>query len=150
TLGAPINVFLRLPYVGPATAKAEGLEAHRFKCYVAGQNKQVRPRKLAAVFLFDRPEQTTCLVEIAVVGPAVGGGETLLTVPGAAAAIADSVCARRVPCHADEEWSIVAVVRRPPFLRVGHQGMQVLDHCIEVERLELFRVIETLPHWIGK
>ena len=31
-----------------------------------------------------------------------------------------------MPCHADEEWPVVAVVGRPPVLRRGHDGEEVL------------------------
>jgi len=38
----------------------------------------------------------------------------------------------------------------PPVLRIRHQGMQVLDHGVEVEALELLGVVESLIHRIGK
>src|SRR6266542_664372 len=67
-----------------------------------------------------------------------------------AAAVADAVRTCAVPRHTNEKWPIVAEVGRPPFLRVRHQGMKVLDHGIQVEALEFFRVIELLAHWIGE
>src|SRR5437764_1449598 len=39
-------------------------------------------------------------------------------------------------------------VRRPPWLRIRHQGSQVLDHGVEVETLELLGVVERLAHRI--
>ena len=55
-----------------------------------------------------------------------------------------------MPRHTNEERSIVAEVGRPPLLRVGHQRVQVLDHGIQIEALELFRVVELLVHRIGQ
>ena len=46
--------------------------------------------------------------------------------------------------------AVVAEVRRPPVLRVRHQGVQVLDHGIEVEALEFLGVVERLAHRIGQ
>src|SRR5664280_2817256 len=56
---------------------------------------------LPYIFL-DGPEQTARLVQVAVVGPAVEGGEALLATAGTATAVADAVGARAVPRHADE------------------------------------------------
>ena len=67
-----------------------------------------------------------------------------------AAAVADAVRTRAVPRHTNEERPIVAEVGRPPLLRIRHQGMKVLDHGIQVEALEFFRVIELLAHGIGQ
>ena len=46
--------------------------------------------------------------------------------------------------------AVVAEVGRPPLLRVRHQGVQVLDHGIEVEALEFLGVVERLAHRIGR
>ena len=46
--------------------------------------------------------------------------------------------------------AVVAEVGRPPLLRVRHQGVQVLDHGVEVEALELLGVVERLAHRIGQ
>src|SRR5207237_10594219 len=43
-----------------------------------------------------------------------------------------------------------AKIGRPPILRVRHQGMEVLDHGIEVEAFEFPSVVERLPHRIGQ
>jgi hypothetical protein len=67
---------------------------------------------------------------------------------GAATAIGDAVGARRVPGEADEQSAVVTEVGRPPGLRVRHQRMQVLDHRVEIEALELLGVVEILAHWI--
>ena len=68
-LGTPVELF-RLPDVGAAAGEAEGLEAHRLERDVAGEDHQVGPGDLAAVFLLDRPQQPARLVEVGVVRPA--------------------------------------------------------------------------------
>ena len=148
--GAPIDVFFRLPDVGAAAAETEGLEAHRIQGDIAGENQKIGPGDFAAVFLLDRPEQPARLVQIDIVRPAIQRRKALLPGPGAAAAVADAIGAGAMPGHADEERPVMAEIGRPPFLRIGHQGVQVLDDRVEVEALELFGVIEGLPHRIGE
>ena len=148
-LGTPVKLF-RFPDVGAAAGEAERLEAHRFERDVACENHQVGPRDLAAVLLLDRPQQPARLVEVGVVRPAIQRRKALLTRAGAAAAIGDAVRARAVPRHADHQTAVVTEIGRPPLLRVRHQGVQVLDHGIEVEGLELLGVVERLAHRIGQ
>ena len=52
-----------------------------------------------------------------------------------------------VPCHPDEERPVVAIVRRPPVLAVGHQRIEVFLKCLQIELLEFFRVVERGPPW---
>ena len=146
--GSPIELF-RLPHIGAAAGKAEGLEAHRFEGDVAGENHQVGPGNLAAILLLDRPQQAARLVEVGVVRPGVERREALLTGAGATATVGNAVRAGAMPGHADEQSAIVAEVGRPPRLRVLHQGMQVLDHGVEVEALEFLGIVERLAHRIG-
>ena len=115
-LGPPVDVLFGLPDVLPPSREAEGLESHRLQGAVAGEDHQVGPGDLAAVLLLDRPEQPARLVEVGVVRPAVERRETESTGPRAAAAVIDAVGARAVPCHADEQRPVVAVVRGPPGL----------------------------------
>ena len=115
-LGSPVNVLFRLPDILAPAAEAEGLEAHRLQGAVAGEDHQVGPRDLVAVFLLDRPEQPARLVEVGIVGPAVEGRKALGAGPRAAAAVAGAVGARAVPRHADEERPVVTEVGRPPVL----------------------------------
>ena len=129
-------------------AEAERLEAHRLEGDVAGENHQIGPGKFPAVFLLDRPQQPARLVEARVVRPAVDRREALLPGSGAAAAVADAVGAGEVPRHPNEQPAVVAKVGRPPILRIRHQGMQVLDHRIQVEALEILGVVERLAHRI--
>ncbi|MCY1223675.1 hypothetical protein D9M72_358110 [compost metagenome] len=148
-LGAPIDVLFRFVDVHAAATEAEGLEAHGLQRDVAGEDHQVAPGQLVAVLLLDRPEQAACLVEVAVVRPAVEGSETLVAGTGTTTPVRDAVGTRGVPGHADEQRTVMAVVRRPPVLGVGHQGGEVLDHCVEVKGLEGFGIVELSSQWVG-
>ena len=75
--------------------------------------------------------------------------EALLAVSGAAASVANAVGARAVPRHANEKAAVMAKVRGPPILGIGHQGVKVLDHRVEVEALEFLSVVERLAERIG-
>ena len=147
-LGAPEDL-VGLPDVLSTKAEAERLEAHRLHGNVAGENQQVGPRDLSTVLLFDRPKQPACLVKIRVVGPAVEGGKSLSTGTAAASAVGDAIRAGGMPRHPDEERPVVAIVGRPPVLRRCHHGDDVLLQRVEVEGLELRRVVEVLTHRIG-
>ena len=148
-LGTPVELF-GLPDVLAPAAETEGLEAHRLEGDVAGEDHQVGPGDFPAVFLLDRPQQPACLVEVRVVRPAIERREALLAGAGAAAAVGDAVGACAVPRHANEQPAVVAEVGRPPILRVRHQGMEILDHGIQVEALEFLGVVERLAHRIGQ
>ncbi len=147
-LGAPVDVLLGLPHVGAAAAEAKYRPAHRLDRDIAGQDEQIGPRQAGAVFLLDRPQEAARLVQVAVVRPGVQWGEPLLARACAAATVAGAIGAGRVPRHADEEGTVVAVVRRPPRLAVRHQGGQVALHRREIERLERLGVIEGVAHRI--
>ena len=148
-LEAPVDVGVRLPDVLAAATEAEGLEAHRLQGHVSGEDHQIRPGDLAAVLLLDRPEQTTRLVQVAVVRPAVERREALLAPAATAAAVADPVRARRVPGHANHQRPVVTEVCWPPGLRVGHHRRDVLLQSLVVDALELLRVVELLAHRVG-
>ncbi len=145
-LGTPVDVFFRGPDVDPAASETEGLEAHRLQRDVAGQDHQIGPGQRVAVLLLDRPQQPPCLVEVAVVGPAVQRCEALVAAAGAAAAVGRAVGAGAVPGHADEQAAVVAPVGRPPVLAVGHQRRQVALQGRVVERLVGRRVVEVRVH----
>src|SRR5262245_20594092 len=51
---------------------------------------------------------------------------------------------------ADHQSAVVAKVGGPPLLRLCHQGMEVLDHGLQVEGLEFFGVVERLAHRVGE
>src|SRR5208282_5964661 len=139
---APVDVLFRFPNVLTPAGETEGLETHRFQGDVAGEDHEVGPGNFPAVLLLDRPEQSARLVEVRIVGPAVEGCKALAAVARAAAAVAGAVGAGAVPRHTDEQRSVVAEVRRPPVLRLRHQLTEVLLHGLQVETLELLRVVE--------
>lgn len=66
----------------------------------------------------------------------------------ATATVKYSISARAVPGHADKETAVVAKVGRPPVLRVGHQGAQILLDGLEVEALEGGRVVKVFAQGI--
>ena len=115
-LRAPVDP-LWLPIIGAATGKSEGLEPHILHRHVARKDHQVSPRDLVAVLLLDRPQQTTRLVEVAVVGPAIQRFKSLLTTIGATTAIRCSIGACAMPGHTHKKRTVVAVISRPPWLR---------------------------------
>jgi hypothetical protein len=147
--GAPVDVVFGCPDVGAATTESKGLEAHGFHGDVAREHEEVGPGDGVAVLLFDRPEQATGLVEVAVVGPAVERGKTLAAGARATAAVGRAVGARAVPGHADEQAAVMAPVGRPPVLGVGHEGGQVLLERRKVQLLEGLGVVEVGAQGVG-
>ena len=147
--GTPVGGVIRLPDILAPEAEAEGLEAHRLQGAIAGEDNEVGPGDLFAVFLLDRPEQPARLVETHVVGPAVEGRKALGAGSPAPAAVADAVGARAVPRHPDEEPPVVTEIGRPPVLRVGHQRIEVLLQGLQVEFFEFLSVVELLAHRIA-
>ena len=133
---------LRLPDVLAATAVAQGFEAHRLQCDVAGEHHEVTPGQGLAVLLLDGPEDAAGLVEAAVVGPAVERGEALLAGAGAAAAVGGAVGTGSVPGHTDDQRTVVAEVGGPPGLRRGEDLFDVLLDLGEIECLEGGDVVE--------
>ena len=148
-LRAPVHVLLRRPDVLATAAEAERREAHRLQRPVPGEDQQVGPGDLPAVLLLDRPQQPARLVEADVVGPAVERGEALCAGAAAATAVRDPIGAGRVPRHPDEEPAVVAVVGRPPGLRLRHERVDVRRERVEVEAVELSRVVEVAAHRVG-
>ena len=146
--GAPVDVLLGFPDVGAAAGEAEWFESHRLERDIAREDHQVGPGDFAAVFLFDGPEEAARLVEVGVVGPAVERGEALAAISAAAAAVAGAVGAGAVPCHPDEEWSVVAEVGGPPVLRIGHECGEVFLQRGVVEAGEFARVVEAGVHGV--
>ena len=145
-LGTPVDVLLGLVDVVAAAAKTEGLEAHGFERNVAGEDHEVGPGQLLAVFLLDRPKQTTGLVEVGVVRPAVERRETLRAGGRTAAAVGCTVGTGGVPGHADHERTVMTPVCRPPLLAVRKNLCDLCLHFGEIELLELFGVVERRVH----
>ncbi len=149
-LRAPINVALGFEHILAAAAKAEHRPAHLLDRNVAGEDEQIGPADVLAVFLLDRPQQTPRLVEVAVVGPTVERSEALLPAVRPAAPVAGAIGARGMPGHADEERAVIAIIRRPPRLAVGQQRLEVAFQRPVIERLERFGIIEVGAHRIGR
>lgn len=124
-LGAPIDGLVRLPCVDAATAIAKGWEAHVLERHIAGKDNQVAPRDLAAILLLDRPDQPPGLVQAGVIGPAIKRCKALLAHARPSTAVKGAVCACAMPCHTDEETTVVAEVGRPEVLGVPQQGLEV-------------------------
>jgi hypothetical protein len=141
--------LLGLPHVGTTEAEAEGLEPGRLECHVAGEHQQVGPRDLVAVLLLHRPQQTTRLVQVGVVRPAVQRREALHALTAATTAVEDAVRARGVPAHADEQTGIAAVVRRPPILRGGDHRHHIGLEGLGIELGEFLRVVEIVAERVG-
>ena len=68
----------------------------------------------------------------------------MLTFTATAATITDAIRPRGVPGHANEERTIVTVVRWPPVLRCRHRRIEVLLERFDVEGLEMLGVVEIL------
>src|SRR5215472_330705 len=100
---APVDDLVGLPHIGAPSAEPECLEAHRFERDIAGKDHEVGPRDSPAIFLLDRPQEPARLVEVRIVRPGAEWGEALLAGAGAAAAVADAVRARGMPCHTDHQ-----------------------------------------------
>src|SRR3984893_3797018 len=141
--------LLGLPDIRATEAEAEGLEPHRLQRAVTGEHQQVGPRDLAAVLLLHRPQQPARLVQVCVVGPAVERCETLGALAAATSAVENAVGARRMPAHPDEQAAVVAVVGGPPVLRLRHHCDDVGLERLDVELLELLRVVEVLTQRVG-
>ena len=146
---APVGVLFGMPDVFAPERKTEGFQSHRFVGHIPREDDQVGPGKLVAVFLLDRPEQATGLVEVGVVRPRIKRRETLVAGAATTTTIGDAIGACRVPGHADHQAAVVAPVSRPPGLAVGHQRLEILLECFDVEFLDLFPIVETSTHWVG-
>ncbi len=138
-----------MPDILAPEGKAVGLQPHRFIGHRTGENDQIGPTDLVAVFFLDRPKQTPRLVQVDVVGPAVDRGKPLIARAGTAATVCDPVGAGRVPGHANHQTAVMPPVRGPPILAVGHQSMQIFLERLDVERLDRFTIVEVRPHRIG-
>ena len=143
---SPVDVAFRFEHVGTATAKAEDRSAHAFDRDIACHDEQVGPADVLAVLLLHRPQQAARLVEIAIIRPAVERREALLPAIGAAASVGSAIGACRMPRHADEERTVMAVICRPPWLAVGHQRVEIIFQRLVIERIEGLGIIEVVAH----
>src|SRR4029079_13903766 len=149
-LRTPIDIAFGLEHFVPTAAEAENRPAHRFDGDIAGENEQVGPADVLAVLALDRPQQPPGLVEIAVVRPTVEWGKALLAAVGAAASVTRAISPGRVPRHANEQRTVMAIVGWPPGLAVGHERRQVTLQRLIVEGVEGFGIIEVIAHRVGR
>ena len=140
-LGTPVDL-VGLPLVRTPEGEALGRQAHVLERDVPREDQEIGPRQSLAVLLLHGPQQSSCLVQAHVVGPAVQRGETLHSGSGSAAAVLDAVGARCVPRHPDEEGAVVTEVGGPPRLRVLHDVFEVTDECVDIEVGERGVVVE--------
>ena len=148
-LGAPVDVFFRVPDIFAAKRKAVGFQAHGFIGQRAGVSQQVRPAQLVAVLLFDRPQQAARLVQVAVIRPGIQRRKAQITRACTAATVRDTVGAGGVPGHTDHQTAVVSPVRRPPGLAVGQQRVNVLLKRRDVELLDRLAVVEVGAQRVG-
>jgi len=148
-LTTPVGGLVGLPCVGTTTGKTESLETHGLESDVTGEKEEIGPRDLVAVLLLDGPQETTSLVEVTVVWPRVERSESLLTLTSTTATILDTVGTGRVPCHADEETTVVTEICWPPVLGVGHEVGEVLLESIVVDALECGSIVKLSVEWVG-
>ena len=145
---APIDEFC-FPIVFAAASKTKGFKTHRFHRDIAGQHHQVRPGNFRSIFLFDRPKKSARFVEIGIVGPAIERFKALLSATGTAAPIKCSISPRAMPSHANEKWSVMPVIGRPPVLRGCHYLFNVFFDLIQIERCKFLCIIEIIAKRIG-
>src|SRR5260370_1408157 len=69
---------------------------------VPGEYRQVGPRNLAAVLLFDRPEKAPRFIQTDVIRPTVQWSEALLASATATTTIASAISSGAMPGHANE------------------------------------------------
>ena len=109
-----------------------------------------RPRRrLRPYFCLTGHSRRRALSRLALSGQLLSGAKRWAAAAGATTAVGDAVGARRVPAQADEERAVVAVVRGPPVLRVGHHREDVLLERLDVEGGERVGVVEVLVHRVG-
>ena len=109
---------------------------------MSSEDHQVGPGQLVAVFLLNRPEQSSGLVEVCIVWPTIQGSKALRSLASATASVANAVGTCAVPRHADEERTVVPVVSWPPVLRGGHDLFDVLANGVQIECQELSRIVK--------
>ncbi|CNU62563.1 Uncharacterised protein [Salmonella enterica subsp. enterica serovar Bovismorbificans] len=113
---APVHIQIRFPDIFTPGAETEGTEAGVFQRHVTRQNKQVGPGNFLAIFLLNRPQQTTRLIQADVIRPGVKRRKTLLTTTRAATTINRTVGASAMPGHTNKQTDIAAPVGGPPRL----------------------------------
>jgi len=148
-LGPPVHVRLRAPNILAAKAESKALQAHRFIGNRARQDDQISPGKRISVFLLDGPKQSAGLVETCIVGPGVKRRKSDVAGTAAAAAVLQPVGPGRMPGEADHQTAVVAPIRWPPILAVGHHGMDIGFDGFVVETFHRLTMVVIGVHRIG-
>ena len=147
--GSPVDIILGFPDVWTTATEAESFKAHGLQRHIPGKNEKVCPGNFTTVLLLDWPKQTTGLIEISIIGPAIKRSKALSTGPPASAAIRSTVSTGSMPGHPNEERTIVPKICRPPVLRIGHQIIEIFFKGIVIDGLKLFPIIKIILHRIG-
>ena len=147
-LFAPVHIDFWRPDIFAAKAEAEGFQTRRLIGDIAREQHQVRPGHRVSVFLLDRPEQATGLVQITIIRPAIERRKAQIPCAAAPATINGAIRPRRVPGHAHHQARICAPVGGPPVLAVMHQRMQIGFERVYIEGLKRFVIIKVWVHWV--
>ena len=73
-----------------------------------------------------RTKQTSGLVEVLVIGPAVKRRKSLLTHSTATTTVHGTISTSAVPSHTNEKTTIVTKISRPPILGISKKLMKIL------------------------
>ena len=138
-----------MPDVFTAKGKSKGFKTSHFVGNRTRQNDQIGPRDFVAVFLFDRPQKTTALIGIDVIGPGVQRGKALVASTATTTAIGKAIGACGVPRNAGKHADIAAPIGGPPILAFGHQRAEIVFNRLNVELFDFFGVIEIFAERIN-
>ena len=147
TLRTPVDIFRRFPCVFTTTGEPKGWKSHWFKCNVCSKNHQISPRDFLPVLLLYGPQQSTSFIKICIVWPTIEWGKPLCAVSSTATSICRSIGSGAMPSHAYEQWSIMTIVSRPPFLGSCHSGLQIIFDCLEIKTFKCFCIVELVADW---
>jgi hypothetical protein len=55
-----------------------------------------------------------------------------------------------MPCHSDEQRTIMPEISRPPILGASHEIEYFLFEYLQINALEFLCIVESLLHGVGK
>ena len=138
-----------MPDVLASSCKTEGLEAHGLIGHIARENEEVCPGNLVAVFLLDGPQQSSGLVEIGIVRPAVEWSKSLVSCIAPSSSVGNPVRSCGMPGHSYHQSAIMTPVGGPPILAIGHKGFKIALQSLQIQLFEFFRIIKVSSHWVA-
>ena len=141
-LASPVNILIWLPSIFSPTTKTKRLKSHRLKRDIPRQNKQVSPRNLLTILLFDWPKKSPRLVNIHVVRPTIQRSKPLLSSTGTTPTIANPIGTSAMPRHPNKLRTVMSKIGGPPLLRIRHQSPQVVLQSLIIEFAKLLLVGE--------